>query len=91
MDPLEKNYGNGPTLQVARWVAGLSYRDLPERTKSVVRLTLLDTAGCGVYGYVTPWTQALYKWAQASASKGKARSWSGAPVTLRATDVALVN
>ena len=91
MDQIEKNYGNGPTLQVARWVAGLSYRDLPQRTKAVVRLALLDTAGCGVYGYVTPWTQAMYQWVQAGGSKGKARSWSDAPMTLRAADAALVN
>ena len=57
--------GNGATAQLARWVAGLTHCDLPERTKAVARLAILDTLGCGAYGFVTPWTQAMYQWAQA--------------------------
>lgn len=91
MDPTEQTYGNGPTMQLARWVAGLNYRDLPERTRSVVRLAILDTVGCGVYGFVTPWTQAMFQWVKAGGSRGKARSWSASPVAMRAADAALVN
>ena len=91
MDPTEQTYGNGPTMQLARWVAGLDYRDLPERTRSVVRLAILDTVGCGIYGFVTPWTQAMFQWVKAGGSTGKARSWSASPVAMRAADAALVN
>lgn len=83
--------GNGPTRQLAHWVASLTYQDLPERTRQVVRLAILDTVGCGVYGYATPWTQALLKWAQAGKGGGRARAWNETQPTLRAADAALVN
>ncbi len=81
----------GVTLQLARWIAGLTYKDLPARARDVVRLAIFDTVGCGVYGYQTPWTQALLKWAQASGGKGRARVWNEAQPTLRAADAAMVN
>lgn len=83
--------GSGATLQLAHWVASLTYRDLPERTKQVVRLAILDTVGCGVYGYATPWTQALLQWAQAGKGSGRARAWNDTQPALRAADAALVN
>ena len=61
----DNKLGQGPTMQLARWIAGLTHKDLPQRTKEVVRLAILDTVGCGVYGFQTPWTQALLKWTQA--------------------------
>lgn len=83
--------GNGATVRLARWVAGLTYRDLPQRTREVARLALLDTLGCGVYGYETPWTQALLKWTQAGGGKGRARAWNTVQSALRVADAALVN
>ena len=82
---------DGPTLRLARWVANLQWRDLPERTREVVRLALFDTLGCGTYGFATPWTQTLLKWAQAGGGRGAARAWNGAQTRLRAADAALVN
>ena len=90
----EDKPGQGATLQLARWIANLQYKDLPARTKDVVRLALLDTVGCGVYGYQTPWTQALLQWAQAggaTSGKGRARVWNDAQPGLRAADAAMVN
>lgn len=87
----DNKLGQGPTVQLARWIAGLNYKDLPARTREVVRLAILDTVGCGVYGFQTPWTQALLKWAQASGGKGKSRVWNEAQSTLRAADAAMVN
>ena len=83
--------GNGPTMQLAQWISTLTYGDLPARTKAVVRLALLDTVGCGVYGYQTPWTLALLKWAQAGATKGHSRVWNDTQPKLRAADAAMVN
>ncbi|MDB5928226.1 MAG: prpD4, partial [Betaproteobacteria bacterium] len=88
---LEHGAGAGPTLQLARWISALSYADLPDATKAVVRLALLDTLGCGVYGYETPWTQMLLKWIQAGGGKGRSRAWGDAQPALRAADAALVN
>lgn len=88
---MEHKLGNGSTMQLARWVSALAYRDLPDRSKNVVRLALIDTVGCGVYGYQTPWAQILLKWVQAGGAKGRARAWNNAQPGLRAADAALVN
>jgi len=82
----------GPTRALARWVSQLAYGDLPPRTKEVVRILLLDTLGCGVYGYATPWAKTLLDWAKAAApAKGTATVWGEAGPSLRASDAALVN
>lgn len=82
----------GPTRELARWVSSLRYRDLPARTKETVRIALLDTLGCGAYGYATPWAALLLKWARSAApARGEATVWGESTPTLRAADAALVN
>ena len=71
------------TREVASWVAQLDYAQLPERTREVTRCALLDTLGCGVYGYVTPWAQKLLEWARAGGSKPEATVWGDARTSLR--------
>src|SRR5690242_11680158 len=80
-----------PTREVAAWVANLRYPDLPERTKEVARCALLDTIGCGVYGFNTPWAKMLLSWAQAGGRGGECSAWGEARASLRAADAALVN
>jgi 2-methylcitrate dehydratase PrpD len=87
----ERSGAPGPTREIARWVAGLRYQDLPVRTREVVRLALLDTLGCGVYGCNTPWAATLLGWARGAAAKGEATVWGEAAPSLRAADAALVN
>jgi len=83
---------NAPTRELAGWVSRLRYADLPPRTREVVRIVLLDTLGCGVYGYATPWAKMLLKWARAGGSgKGESTVWGEATPSLRASDAALVN
>jgi len=82
----------GPTRTVARWVSTLTYSELPERTREVVRIVLLDTLGAGVYGYATPWAKMLLDWARAGApAKGAATVWGETAPGLRTADAALVN
>ncbi len=80
-----------PTRQLAAWIAQLRYEHLPERTKEVVRRAILDTVGCGVYGYRTPWARLLLDWARAGGNKAEATVWGDAAPTLRVADAALVN
>lgn len=80
-----------PTLEIANWIAALRYDDLPERTRHVVRCAILDTLGCGVYGYQTPWAQRLLQWARNGGNKPAATVWSDTAPSLRAADAALVN
>lgn len=81
---------SGPTRTLAGWIAGLRYRDLPERTRQAVRVALLDTLGCGRYGLRTPWARMLLRWARGAAAR-EASVWGEAQPSLRAADAALVN
>ena len=81
-----------PTRELANWVASLSYDDLPQRTREVVRIALLDTVGAGIYGHRTPWAQMLLAWAKrGAAASGEAHVWGEAAAALRSADAALVN
>jgi len=80
-----------PTHEVAGWIAALRYSDLPERTREVARCALLDTVGCGVYGFNTAWARMLLSWARAGGSSGECTVWGEANASLRTADAALVN
>ena len=87
---------HAPTRELAEWVSRLRHADLSPRTREVVRILLLDTLGCGVYGYATPWAKTLLQWARAGApaagqNKGVATVWGETAPSLRASDAALVN
>jgi 2-methylcitrate dehydratase PrpD len=83
---------SGPTRELAGWIAGLRYAHLPPRTRDTVRLALLDTLGCGVYGHATPWARMLLQWAKAGApARGEATVWGEKAPALRAADAALAN
>ena len=79
------------TRDIAKWVANLRYDDLPPRTREVVRCAILDTVGCGIYGFETPWAKILLQWARAGGNKSEATVWGDAKPSLRAADAALVN
>ncbi len=81
-----------PTRELANWIANLRYEDLPQRTREVVRIAILDTVGAGVHGYSTPWAQMLLAWAKRGAGgAGDAHVWGEAMPSLRTADAALVN
>jgi len=82
---------SAPTLEIADWIARLRHADLPPRTREVVRCAILDTLGCGVYGYNTPWAKMLLAWARAGGAKAEATVWGDAAPSLRVADAALVN
>src|SRR3954463_5395584 len=80
-----------PTRELANWIAGLRYADLPERTREVVHIAILDTIGAGLYGFQTPWTQKLLAWARAGGTATEATVWGDQQPSLRAADAAMVN
>jgi 2-methylcitrate dehydratase PrpD len=88
---MDRNAVPAATRAVARWVSQLRYEDLPERTREVVRCAILDTLGCGVYGYATPWAKMLLEWARAGGGKAQSTVWGDSAPSLRAADAALVN
>ncbi|MDP1536418.1 MAG: MmgE/PrpD family protein [Burkholderiales bacterium] len=81
-----------PTRELAAWISGLQYEDIPQRTREVVRIAILDTLGCGIYGYSTPWAGMMLRWARTgSGGKGEATVWGENNTSLRVADAALVN
>ncbi|OGA41438.1 MAG: hypothetical protein A3G24_06175 [Betaproteobacteria bacterium RIFCSPLOWO2_12_FULL_62_13] len=88
---LDRRAVSSPTREIASWVANLSYADLPARTREVARCAILDTVGCGVYGFNTPWAKMLLAWARAGGSKAECTVWGEAAPGLRPADAALVN
>ena len=81
-----------PTRELAGWISSLKYEDIPQRTREVVRIAILDTLGCGIYGYRTPWATMMLKWARTGAAgKGEATVWGDNTTSLRTADAALVN
>lgn len=81
-----------PTRELADWISSLKYEDIPQRTREVVRIAILDTLGCGVYGWCTPWADMMLKWARSGSSgKGEATVWGEKNTSMRVADAALVN
>lgn len=80
-----------PTLELAAWISGLQYEDIPVRTREVVRIAILDTLGCGIYGFSTPWAGMMLQWARAGGSTGDATVWGDRGPSLRVADAAMVN
>lgn len=80
------------TRAMARWIAELSFDDLPPRTRDVIGAALLDTLGAGLYGATTPWARTVRDWAEREQPKAPAASvWGAATPSLKAVDAALVN
>lgn len=80
-----------PTRELADWISSLRYEDIPARTREVARIAILDTLGCGLYGWNTPWATTLLKWARSGGSGTEATVWGDATRSLRVADAALVN
>lgn len=50
---------NPRTLSVARFVSGLRYKDIPVEVVTRVKLLILDSLGCGLFGASLPWSRIL--------------------------------
>ena len=74
------------TRHIAEWISTLRYEHVPERTREVVRRAILDTLGCGVYGYTTPWAQKVLAWTRKGGSVTQATVWGESNRTLRAAE-----
>lgn len=85
---------DGPTKQLARWIASLEPDRIPEPVRKSIRLLTLDTLGAALHGRTQPWSQAVTTWAERqppAPGDGLASRWGAAAPGLRASEAALVN
>ncbi len=55
---------NSPTQRLASFVSHLKYSDIPRPVVDHMKLCLLDTIGCGLFGSTLPWGKILGKFAK---------------------------
>lgn len=55
---------NSPTQRLASFAANLRYCDIPPTVIDHMKLCLLDTIGCGLFGSTLPWGKILAKFAK---------------------------
>ena len=55
---------NSPTQRLANFVVDLTYSDIPKAVLDHMKLCLLDTIGCGLFGSTLPWGKILAKFAK---------------------------
>ena len=53
-----------PTKRLARFAANLTFSDIPSTVVDHIKLCLLDTVGCGVFGSTLPWGKILVEFAR---------------------------
>jgi len=50
---------NPHTRRIAEFVSGLTYDAIPPEVRTRIKLLILDSLGCGIYGSRTPWCDIL--------------------------------
>lgn len=81
---------NTHTRRIAEFASGLQYEDIPAEVRSRIKLLVLDSLGCALYGANLPWTNILQQTlTEVDQSRGSA-VW-GTSLRLSAPNAALAN
>jgi aconitate decarboxylase len=51
----ETSTASSPTRTLAEYIAGLSYKDIPQEVVSHIKLSFIDSLGCALFGSTLPW------------------------------------
>jgi 2-methylcitrate dehydratase PrpD len=81
---------NSPTERLASFVSNLKYSDVPKTVVDHMKLCLLDTIGCGLFGSTLPWGKILAKFAKDLGGK-KESTLLGMKYRASAPNAALAN
>lgn len=81
---------NRHTKAIADFVSGLTYDRIPDEVRQRIKLLVLDSIGCGLYGAETPWTRILRKTLAQVDSTSTTAVW-GTGDRLSAPNAALAN
>ena len=79
-----------PTRALARFVAELVYERIPQPVVERIKLCLLNTFGCGLFGSTLPWTRIVGAFAQDLGGTQEATLW-GRTFKVPAPNAALAN
>ncbi len=79
-----------PTRELARFVAELTYEKIPLPTIEHIKLCLLDTLGCGLFGSTLPWAKIVADFARDMGGKRES-TLLGYHVKIAAPNAALAN
>jgi len=81
---------NPYTAGIAQFVSGLRYEDIPAEVRTRIKLLILDSIGCSLYGADLPWTRILQRTLRGLDSTKACAVW-GTDLKLSAPHAALVN
>jgi aconitate decarboxylase len=81
---------NPHTLKMAQFISGLTYQAIPEEVLDRIKLLILDSLGCALYGANLPWTRILQDTLSELDATRRHAVW-GTNLSLSAPHAALVN
>lgn len=81
---------NEPTRDLARFAAELTFEKIPPPVVEHIKLCLLDTFGCGLFGSTLPWSKIVADFARDLGGKRESTVW-GRNFKVSAPNAALAN
>jgi aconitate decarboxylase len=81
---------NSPTRILAEYVAGFSYKDIPQEVISHIKFCLLDSLGCALFGSTLPWGKIITSFTK-ELGKGKGALIWGDGAEVPSTSAPLAN
>lgn len=66
---------HSPTQRLAGFAANLTYSDIPPSVIDHIKLCLMDTLGCGIFGSTLPWGRILAKFVRRLGGKRNLLFW----------------
>jgi aconitate decarboxylase len=86
----EITLADSPTQTLAHYISGLSYRQIPQAVVSHVKLCLIDSFGCALFGSTLPWGKIITSFAK-EMGKGKGSLIWGDGAEVPSTSAPLAN
>jgi 2-methylcitrate dehydratase PrpD len=81
---------SAPTQTLAEYISGLSYKNIPPEVVSHIKLCLIDSLGCALFGSTLPWGKIITSFAR-EMGKGKGALIWGDGAEVPSTSAPLAN
>jgi aconitate decarboxylase len=81
---------SSPTQTLAEYISGLSYKSIPQEVVSHIKLCLIDSLGCALFGSTLPWGKIITSFAK-EMGKGKGALIWGDGAEVPSTSAPLAN